>query len=252
MIDPLFLLAALLAGVAGAGHCAGMCGGIAGALAHAIPARQRSFSLTLGYSAGRLGSYTLLGALAGLFAALLSPRDTGMAMLVMRVLTGLVLLAMALHLLGVSRWMQSLEAVGARLWQKLAPLARRLLPVTTLPRALALGALWGLLPCGLVYGALLYAATAGSAPGGALVMLAFGLGTLPAVLGLGLAGRWLAQHARTLRRGSGLLLLVVALWTLLSTWLALPAILDGSCRTPGDVMREAISLLMQVKMPAPP
>lgn len=252
MTDPLFLLAALLAGVAGAGHCAGMCGGIAGALAHAIPAGQRSLPLTLGYSGGRLGSYAVLGALAGFFAALLSPRDAGTAMLVARFLTGAVLLAIALHLLGVTRWMQSLEVVGARLWQRLAPLARRLLPVTSLPRALAIGALWGLLPCGLVYGALLYAATAGSAAGGALVMLAFGIGTLPAVLGLGFAARWLAQHARALRRGSGALLLVVALWTLLSTWLALPAILDGTCRTPGDVMREAISVLMQVKAPPTP
>ncbi|MFZ5722916.1 MAG: sulfite exporter TauE/SafE family protein [Pseudomonadota bacterium] len=243
MTDPVFLLAALLAGLAGAGHCAGMCGGIAGALAHAIPARERTVLLTLGYSIGRLGSYALLGAAAGFAAALLSPRDAGLAMLVARVLTGILLLAIALYLLDLTRWMQSLEVAGAAIWRRLAPLARRLLPVTTLPRAVALGALWGLLPCGLVYGALLYAATAGSAAAGALSMLAFGIGTLPAVLGLGAAARWLSQHARAVRRGSGTLLLVVALWTLLSTLLALPAILDGTCRTPGDVMRIAVDLL---------
>lgn len=252
MIDPLFLVAALLAGVAGAGHCAGMCGGIAGALAHAIPAQQRSSLLTAGYSAGRLGTYALLGALAGAFAVLLSPRDAGLAMLVARLLTGTMLLAIALHLLGVTRWMFVLESAGAALWRRLAPLARRLMPVTTLPRALAIGALWGLLPCGLVYGALLYAATAGSADGGALVMVAFGIGTLPAVLGLAVAARWLARHARAVRRGSGLLLLVSALWTLASTLLAWPAILDGTCRTPGDVMRVAINALMQVNAPPSP
>lgn len=243
MIDPLFLTAALLAGIAGAGHCAGMCGGIAGALAHAISAAQRSAWLTVGYSIGRVGSYAALGALAGALAALLSPADTGFAMAVSRVLTGLVLLAIALHLLGITRWMQQLEVAGAAVWRRLSPLAKRLLPVTTLPRALALGALWGLLPCGLVYGALLYAATAGSAGAGALVMIAFGIGTLPAVLGLGLAARWLAAHARLVRNGSGGLLLITALWTLLSTWLALPAILAGTCRAPGDVLQEALRVL---------
>lgn len=246
MIDPTFLLAALLTGVAGAGHCAGMCGGIAGALAHAIPAGQRSFLLTLGYSTGRLSSYALLGALAGALAALLAPRDAGMAMLTARLLTGVVMLAIALHLLGATRWMQSLEVFGAALWRRLAPLARRLLPVTTLPRALALGALWGLLPCGLVYGALLYAGTSGSALNGGLVMFVFGIGTLPAVLGLGIAARWLTRHARMVRLGSGWLMLVAAVWTLASTLIALPAILDGTCRSPGDVMREALGVLARI------
>lgn len=246
MIDPVLLLAAFLTGLAGAGHCAGMCGGIAGALAHAIPARQRTFLLSAGYSAGRVGMYALLGALAGATAALLSPRDTGLAMAVARLLTGVVLLAIGLYLLGLAGWMRWLEAAGARVWRRLAPLARRLLPVTTLPRALALGALWGLLPCGLVYGALLYAATAGSSLAGAASMLAFGAGTLPAVLGLGLATGWLGRHAQLVRRYSGALMVLYAVWTLLSTWLALPAILDGTCRSPGDVLQYAMGLLMHV------
>lgn len=252
MIDPLFLLAALLAGIAGAGHCAGMCGGIAGALAHAIPAERRSIPLTLAYSLGRLGSYVLLGLLVGSLAALVSPRDAGLAMLVARLLTATLMLAIALHLLGVTRWMLALEGMGSALWRRLAPLARRLVPVTSLPRALAIGALWGLLPCGLVYGALLYAATAGSGAGGALAMLAFGIGTLPAVLALGMAARWLARHARALRHGSGMLLLATGAWTLVSTFLAWRAILDGTCRSPGDVLRAAINALMQVNaIPAP-
>ncbi len=251
MIDPLFLLASLLTGIAGAGHCAGMCGGIAGALAHAIPPERRSLTLVLGYSVGRVGSYMALGALAGGFAALLTPAGAGLAMAIARVFTGLLMLAIALYLLDLTHWLRSLEIAGSALWRKLSPLAKRMLPVDSLPRALGLGALWGLLPCGLVYGALLYAATSGSSLAGALAMLAFGLGTLPAVLGLGLAGRWLSQHARNLRRGSGSLLLLVALWTLLSTALALPAIIDGRCRSPGDVMQEAISVLMQVKATPP-
>lgn len=246
MIDPVLLLAAFLTGLAGAGHCAGMCGGIAGALAHAIPARQRTFLLSTGYSVGRVAMYALLGALAGAAAALASPRDAGLAMAVARLLTALVLLAIGLYLLGVAGWMRWLEAAGARVWRRLAPLARRLLPVTSLPRAVALGALWGLLPCGLVYGALLYSATSGSAFAGAAAMLAFGAGTLPAVLGIGMASGWLARHAQRVRQYSGALMLLYAAWTLLSTWLALPAILDGTCRSPGDVWQYAMGVLMHV------
>lgn len=241
--DPVLLLACLLTGLAGAGHCAGMCGGIAGALAHAIPVRARSTGLTFAFSAGRLGMYALLGAVVGGAAALMAPADFGLAMLVSRMLTGLVMLAIGLYLLRLVLWLQYLEVMGSRVWRYLAPLARRLLPVTSMPRALGIGALWGLLPCGLVYGALLYSATAGSAFAGALAMLAFGVGTLPAVLGMGFAARWLAAHAGTLRHVSGALMLAYGLWTLLSTWLALPAILDGTCRSPGDVFRIAVSLL---------
>ena len=243
MIDPVFLLAAFLTGLAGAGHCAGMCGGIAGALAHATPGSTG----TLAYSGGRITTYALLGLLAGAMAALLSPRDAGLAMAVGRVLTALVLLAIALYLLDIARWIQVLETVGARAWRRVAPLARRLLPADTLPRAWAVGMLWGLLPCGLVYGALLYAATSGSATAGALTMLAFGAGTLPAVLGLGLGARWLLAHARTVRRASGWLMLAYAAWTLASTWIALPAMLDGSCRSPGDVLGIVLAALTHVK-----
>jgi len=246
MIDPVLLLAACLTGLAGAGHCAGMCGGIAGALAHAIPAGQRTAAMTLSFSVGRIGMYALLGALVGGIAMLLSPQDAGIAMLVSRLLTGLVMLAIGLYLLRLVLWLQVLEVAGSHLWRRLAPLARRLLPVTSPGRALAIGALWGLLPCGLVYGALLYAATAGSTLAGAATMLAFGVGTLPAVLGMGFAAQWLAGNAAGLRRWSGVLMLVYGSWTILATLLAMPAILDGTCRSPGDVFQYAISLLMHV------
>lgn len=246
MPDPVLLIAAALTGLAGAGHCAGMCGGIAAALAHAAP-HGRTLATQFAYSAGRITTYTLLGLLAGLFAALLAPDDTGIALAVGRGLTGVVLLAIGLYLLGVARWMAWLEQAGARAWRHVSPLARRLVPPRTLASAWALGMLWGLLPCGLVYGGLLYAATSGSALAGGATMLAFGVGTLPAVLGLGIAGQWLARHAQQVKRGSGLLMLAYGAWTLVSTAIALPAILAGTCRSPGDVLQVVLSALTHVK-----
>lgn len=246
MTDPVFLLAAFLTGLAGAGHCAGMCGGIAGALAHAVPPGQRSPSMLLAFSAGRLAMYGLLGLSVGAIAGVLAPADFATAMIAGRLLAAAAMIAIGLYLLRLANTLLWLETIGARVWRHLAPVARRLLPVTSSWRALAVGALWGLLPCGLVYGALLYAATAGGAAQGGAVMLAFGLGTLPAILGLGLAAVWVTRHAARIRSASGVLMLAWGGWTILSTLLALPAILDGTCRSPGDVFTYAISLLMQV------
>jgi sulfite exporter TauE/SafE len=246
MIDPVLLLAAFLTGIAGAGHCAGMCGGIAGALAHAIPPGQQTAALTLAFSAGRIAMYALLGACVGGIAMLLAPADMAVAMLVTRLLTGLVMVAIGLYLLRWVNWLQLLESAGSRVWRQIAPLARRMIPVTSVARATGIGALWGLLPCGLVYGALLYATTSGTAVAGATTMACFGLGTLPAVLGMGMAASWLTANAARLRQVSGSLMLLYGGWTLLSTLLAVPAILDGTCRSPGDVFRYAISLLMHV------
>lgn len=246
-MDPVLLLAALLTGLAGAGHCAGMCGGIAGALAFAVPAERRQgpahLLMLLAMSGGRISLYVLLGAVAGGLAALVAPAEAGTAMLVLRLLTALALLLVALHLLGIARSLRWLEQAGARAWQRLAPLSRRLLPLRGPGDAWLAGAIWGLLPCGLVYGALLYAAGAGSAAAGAAVMAAFGLGTLPAVLGLGLLAAQLRARAAGLRLASGALLLAYALATLLATLLAWPAILDGTCRSPGDVWRYSLGLL---------
>ena len=98
----------------------------------------------------------------------------------------LLLGALGLYLAGLWGAVRRVELVGAVLWKHLQPFTRRLLPVDTVPRALALGALWGWLPCGLVYSVLLTALAAGSATQGAFVMLAFGLGTLPNLLAIGL------------------------------------------------------------------
>ncbi|MDH5580221.1 MAG: sulfite exporter TauE/SafE family protein, partial [Betaproteobacteria bacterium] len=102
-----------------------------------------------------------------------------------------------------------------RLWRSLQPLTGRALLLPVQLRFAALGALWGFLPCGLVYSALAVAATSGSAAGGALIMLAFGLGTLPAMVAATLLGTALLRRlsgAKT-RTVAGLLMLLFAAWT---------------------------------------
>ncbi|WP_323846998.1 sulfite exporter TauE/SafE family protein [Microbulbifer magnicolonia] len=177
-----FVAAALAIGFFGSSHCIGMCGGIAGALGMAVPGQKTAWLQLTSYSAGRLGSYALMGAIAGALGAAALP-----ALTPLRIAAGLMLIAMALYIGGVWRGLVWLEKGGAYLWRYLQPLSAKLLPVRTAGQALALGSLWGWLPCGLVYSALTFALAQGSSGRAALAMLAFGLGTVPAMFATGAA-----------------------------------------------------------------
>ncbi|MFN3586124.1 MAG: sulfite exporter TauE/SafE family protein [Moraxellaceae bacterium] len=221
-MDAPLLVTAWLTGLLGGTHCIGMCGGISAALSFALPAHERSgrrlFFWQLAYNAGRLASYALLGVLVGVLGQQLVAPLTGLMWL--RLLAGLLMVAMGLYLAGWWLGLARLERLGGGLWQRLAPLRQRLLPVDTLPKAVATGMAWGLLPCGLVYSALALALARGDALMSGATMLAFGLGTLPFLLITGtLAGR-LRQflQRRAVRQVAGLLVMAFGLWT------ALPAL----------------------------
>ncbi|MHB1371100.1 MAG: sulfite exporter TauE/SafE family protein [Pseudomonadaceae bacterium] len=209
------LLSALVLGLLGGGHCLGMCGGLMGALTLAIPPEQRGkrLRLLLAYNLGRILSYALAGLLIGLagWAVANSP-----AALALRVIAALLLIGMGLYLAGWWSGLTRVEALGRGLWRYIQPYASRLMPVTSLPRALLLGALWGWLPCGLVYSTLLWSASQGDAFDSALLMLAFGLGTWPVLLATGLAAERLTTLLR--RRGirviGGVMVILFGLWTM--------------------------------------
>lgn len=177
-------------------HCAGMCGGIVGALQLNRPQGVSAARLAAGYHAGRVISYALAGALAGTLGAALYAADLIPVQAALLLIGSLMLLAIGLSMFGRGAWMRRIEPAGAWLWKRIAPLARRVYPPRTGVQALAAGLAWGWIPCGMVYAALPLALVAGGSLNGALVMLAFGLGTLPnmlavdvAVHGIGRAGR---------------------------------------------------------------
>ncbi len=184
-------------------HCAGMCGGIVGALQLNRPREVAASRLAAGYHAGRLTSYALAGVLAGTLGAALYAADVMPVQAALLTVGSMMLLAIGASMFGRGAWLKRIEPAGAWLWRLIAPLARRVYPPRTGWQALAAGLAWGWIPCGMVYAALPLALVAGGALQGALVMLAFGLGTLPnmlavdaAVHGIGRAGQ--AGRARTL------------------------------------------------------
>lgn len=195
------LLAALMAGLMGGLHCAAMCGGIVclfNARRDAQQAQAR-WRLSAAYNTGRIASYAVAGAIVGgAGQAGLSLRGALPLQQMLMLAASITLCVMALYLAGVASvapMMRGLESAGTVLWRRVEPLARRLLPVDSAGKALGLGALWGWLPCGMVYAALLLALSSGDPLHGALVMLAFGLGTLPNLLLIGGAAVRL-RHAR--------------------------------------------------------
>jgi sulfite exporter TauE/SafE len=195
------LLGAFVVGLLGGVHCLGMCGGIVGALTFGQPYRNAAdpgfWLLQLAYNLGRLLSYLLAGALAGGLGLLLAqagPLEQTQKLL--NVVAGLFMIVLGLYLAGWWHGLARVERAGGLVWKRLEPLGRKLLPVRSPGRALLLGMVWGWLPCGLVYSVLIWALSAGSLVEGALLMGAFGLGTLPNLLLMGAAAGWLGGWLR--------------------------------------------------------
>ena len=181
------VLTALTAGLLGGAHCAAMCGGIVGLTCAPGPdGKTRRVVYPLAYNAGRISSYIAAGALAGAAGqAGIALRGGALAQHLLMFLMGLTLIVVALNVAGVRPVTRGIEAAGSALWRQVQPLSRRFLPVTSPWQALGLGAIWGWLPCGMVYAVLLMALASGSAGEGALILAAFGLGTLPNLLAIG-------------------------------------------------------------------
>jgi sulfite exporter TauE/SafE len=217
-----FLLA-FLVGLLSALHCVGMCGGIVGALTFSLPVAtrrdwRRLVLFLLAYNAGRVVSYALAGAAFGwLGEALIATGPAAWPHRLLQWVAALAMVGIGLYVAGWFPRFAQVERMGAPLWQRLEPLGRRLLPVATLPRALVYGAVWGWLPCGLVYTMLIAAPAQGGPAAGALYMALFGLGTLPAMLAVGLlTGRlyaWYRDHR--VQVAAGLSVVTLGLFTLL-------------------------------------
>lgn len=209
------LLSAFLVGLLGSVHCLGMCGGIVGALTLGLPeaTRRSTWSLLpylLAYNAGRIATYALLGALLGWLAgAAAGAVPLGDARFLGKWISGLFMVALGLYLAGWWPGLVWLERLGGTVWRRIEPFGRRLLPVRNPAQAAGVGLVWGWLPCGMVYAALAFAVTSGSAGGSAARMAVFGLGTLPMMLAVGGAAAWFSGFVRhpLVRATAGLLVI---------------------------------------------
>lgn len=217
-------LTAMTAGVLGSVHCIGMCGGVSGMVAMAAPPPagragtgphatialrviavppSPPLAKSLAFNLGRIASYGVAGAIAGSVGNLV-----GQAWLLdgsfplratLFLFAHLMIIATGLYLMGLPQLLAPIERAGGAVWRHLSPFTRRFLPLDSLPRAAAFGLLWGWIPCGMVYAMLLSSMSAGGAAIGAATMIAFGLGTAPAMLAAGVAAATLSRWTRDAR-----------------------------------------------------
>jgi uncharacterized protein len=217
----LTLSAAFLVGLLGGVHCVGMCGGIVGALSSGLApgirlSRWRFLSALLAYNVGRILSYGLAGLLLGLLGQQVVALKIFGSFPVGRVVGGVFMVLFGFYLAGWWRALLVLEQAGAHLWKHIEPLGRRFIPVHGSGQAFLLGLVWGWLPCGMVYAVLALALAGGSVLHGGLVMLVFGLGTLPLMVGMGFAMGTLTRvlQGRMLRTLAGVAVMSFGLYTL--------------------------------------
>jgi len=222
MDDPVTLSSAFLLGFFSTLHCVGMCGGIIGALSLSLPtairnSKPRLFSFVMAYNLGRIISYSAAGLIAGAVGTgVLQSAGFDQGHAILRLIGITMMVAIGLYLTGWLPQLASIEKIGIPIWKSLEPIGRKLVPVASLPKALAYGLIWGWLPCGLVYFVLIWALTAGDAIHGALTMLAFGLGTLPTLITAGFMTSWITRfaHSRRARQVVGLLIIAMAIGSL--------------------------------------
>lgn len=207
------VFSAFIIGLLGSGHCLAMCGGITTMLTSAIdkpstqPITQASeqgdiavnvistppgcspqttrLTLVFLYHFGRIASYCLIGAIVG-FTGSIAAKNIGLPIAGLRLVAAIFVILLGLYIGQWLLWLNKVESLGKGLWRYVSPLAKHVIPVDSAKKALGLGALWGWLPCGLVYSTLTWALASGSSLTGATIMFFFGLGTLPALIALSL------------------------------------------------------------------
>jgi len=203
-------------------HCIGMCGSIIGSLTLSLKPEIRNNKRKLlpyvfNYNIGRITSYTIAGLLVGfLQAIIILPFGLDHGHRILQLISAAIMIGAGLYLAGWFPRFAYIEKAGSKFWKLIEPFGRKLIPISTHTQAYLFGMVWGWLPCGLVYAALALAATAGDVYRAGFTMLAFGLGTLPAVMGVGIMTNTLTKLSQIHRfkQITGLLLILIALFAL--------------------------------------
>jgi len=215
--SPIFV--AFFIGLFSSLHCVSMCGSIIGTLSFSLKPEIRAdkskmSAFIFSYNFGRIFSYMLAGLIIGLIESVLSlPFGDEHGHRFLQIISSLIITGAGFYIAGWFPNFAYIEKTGSRFWKFIEPYGRKLIPVASLKQAFLFGMVWGWIPCGLVYTALALAATTGNINTSILVMLAFGLGTLPAVMGVGLFSRFISQLStlKTTKQIVGMLLVFIAI-----------------------------------------
>ncbi|NOR80869.1 MAG: sulfite exporter TauE/SafE family protein [Methyloprofundus sp.] len=217
--SPIFI--AFFIGLFSSIHCVSMCGSIIGTLSLSLKpeiraTRSKMIAFIFSYNFGRIFSYMLAGLIIALIESLLTfPLGEEHGHRYLEVISALIITGAGFYIAGWFPNFAYIEKTGSRFWKAIEPYGRKLIPVATLPQAFMFGMVWGWIPCGLVYTALALAATSGDITTSTLIMLAFGLGTLPAVASTGIVSTFISRinNLHSAKQIVGMLLVLVAIYS---------------------------------------
>jgi len=228
MNEEITYLSAFIIGVLSGVHCLGMCGGIVSAMSLGMEqtaSRAKKIQIQIFYNLGRIASYTLAGVIVGGLGAITTQRFSSHSLhQILQTGSALILILMGLYLANWWRILTRLEQLGTILWKRIEPLARPLLPISNIRHGFLVGMVWGWLPCGLVYSMLTMSLTSNSPQQGGLIMLSFGLGTLPNLLAFGLMTTSWQQLMKKpwVRSLAGVIIIGFAIYLLADSWWPMP------------------------------
>ncbi len=217
-----------LLGAMGTGHCLGMCG----PLVFAFPGSAGRFSAHLWYHAGRIGTYTLVGALLGLLSQKVMSLSSQMKVspllqvlniqLMLSIFAAIFLLVFGLARFGLIREPEWMTLISPEKIPGMNRLLKAILVSPKGPKLMVLGGILGFIPCGLSYAAFARALPSGSGVQGALILFMFGLGTLPGLLLLGTGlSKIFRRYQSVMELLAGLLMIAMAVKMLLNALTAL-------------------------------
>ncbi|MCY4045988.1 MAG: sulfite exporter TauE/SafE family protein [Cellvibrionales bacterium] len=212
-------------------HCVFMCGGIASALSSQI--HHGVLVKTILFHAGRMLCYGALGLLFGGLIHLFANEYHAVAK-ILRHLAGILLIGIGMYFIGLDKIIKSVEQRFVFIWRRLQPWMQSLLPIQKNTHALVVGFCWGFLPCGIIYSTLLWVSATSQGFEASLLMMVFGLGTLPAFALIHLSGLPLIQYfkQKSLRQAVGGLFVFFGVWTIVSISPSLMPIQPPFCLDP--------------------
>ena len=213
-MDPLITMA-FITGFAGSAHCIGMCGGIVTALSLSEDGRSGGLLFHLLYNLGRTITYGGIGLVVGRVGSAMAYRQS-LQDVTQWLLIGSDLLIILVGL-GSAGLFKRINIMQLEFSGPIRTMTRAVKGLRKLPPALSalpLGLLFGFLPCGFLYAMALTAAQSADSLRGAGIMLAFGVGTLPALFLVGSAARWFAVRRGWMLRAAGLLVAMMGSYNL--------------------------------------
>jgi sulfite exporter TauE/SafE len=197
MNDSLITMA-FVTGLLGTGHCIGMCGGLVSALSLSEFGQKGGWVFHLLYNTGRIITYTFIGGVVGWLGSALAYADR-FKMVTRMLLLGsdLFIILVGLGTAGLFTWLNAAKLDFPTPMQTMTAAVNRLRRLPPAFAALPLGMVFGFIPCGYLYAVAITAAQSASITTGALMLLAFGLGTAPSLLLFGGTAHWLSGRARS-------------------------------------------------------